>query len=130
MCPALHIVQITFSADGTKLVVACEGEPSTQDTSGSDPNTGANPSGAMAIISLSWGITGLPSIVGTKLLDFQTYFDNLTAGQFSTLLATGLRLDPRVIGKERAAIDIEPEYVALSDDGLRAYVTLQVRDIS
>ncbi len=46
--------------------------------------------------------------------------------QYADLLKKGLRIDPRVGGKARAGADIEPEYMALSDDGRRAYVTLQV----
>ena len=121
--------QITFSADGKKLYLACEGEPSTQDTLGSDPNTGANPSGTVDIVNVSWNSTGIPTITGTKSLNFQTYIDSLTDTQYTDLLAKGMKIDPRVTdGKSRAAIDIEPEYIALSDDGLTAYVTLQVRN--
>jgi hypothetical protein len=114
-----------FSADGMKLYLACEGEPSTQETLGSDPNTGANPSGTLDIVNLTWNSTSYPTIMGTKSLNFQTYIDSLTDTQYKNLLARGMKIDPRV-NKSRAAVDIEPEYIALSDDGLTAYVTLQV----
>ncbi len=125
--PSTRPSQITFSADGMKLIVACEGEPSTQDLLGSDPNTGSNPSGAVAVVSVTWNMmTGLPSLSGVNLLDFQAYFDKLSTSEYAKLLDNGLKIDPRVNGKERAAVDIEPEYIALSDDGMKAYVTLQV----
>ena len=120
--------QITFSADGKKLYVACEGEPDSQEdkTSGSDPNKGANPSGHFDIVNVFWNSTGFPQITGTKSLNFQTYIDSLNETQYTNLLK-GIKIDPRVTGGKRmAAKDIEPEYIALSDDGLTAYVTLQV----
>jgi hypothetical protein len=77
------------------------------------------------IVTLSWNSTGYPTIMGTKSLDFQSYIDNLTNTQYTNLLAGGMKIDPRV-NKSRAAVDIEPEYIALSDDRMTAYVTLQV----
>ena len=57
----------------------------------------------------------------------QSYFDTLTTDQYKALLSRGFKTDPRVKGGQgRIGVDIEPEYIALSDDGLTAYVTLQV----
>lgn len=54
----------------------------------------------------------------------QEYIDRLSSAQYAALLEAGLRIDPRV-PKSRAATDIEPEFMALSDDGKSLYVTLQ-----
>ena len=119
---------VTFSSDGKKLYVACEGEPSSQEVVGSDPNSGANPSGAFVIVTVAWeSRTGQPSISNSKILQLQSYIDGLTTTQYAKLLADGFRVDPRLVdGQAGAGKDVEPEYIALSDDGRSAYVTLQV----
>ena len=57
----------------------------------------------------------------------QAYVDSLSAPQYQALLDAGLRVDPRLGGQAKAGLDLEPSFIALSDDGLSAYVTLQVR---
>lgn len=49
------------------------------------------------------------------MLRFQTYIDSLSVAAYNTLLSKGLMIDPRLT-KATAAKDIEPEYIALSDD--------------
>ncbi|GLI71211.1 hypothetical protein VaNZ11_016331 [Volvox africanus] len=125
---------IKWSKDGSRIVVACEGEPTTQEIPGSDPEVDPNPSGAIAIATVniaSYTPSGADRPVANfsfsiKLLDFQTYIDSLSTLAYNNLLDKGLRIDPRLT-KVTAAKDIEPEYVTLHSDPdvLLAYVTLQ-----
>ncbi len=45
---------LRWTPDGKRLVVACEGEPATQATAGSDPRVEPNPVGAIGIVAVSW----------------------------------------------------------------------------
>lgn len=95
---------LTFSPDGTKLLVANEGEPNSYGESDS-----VDPEGSISIIDLSSGT------VATA--DF-TAFNGLK----DDLIAQGVRLyGPGAT----VAQDFEPEYITVSDDGTTAYVTLQ-----
>lgn len=89
---------LTFTPDGQRVVIANEGEPGATD-----------PLGMVSIIDLS---AGVGSSVVTNL-DF-THFTTAT-------------LDPavRIFPGKTVAEDVEPEYVAISPDGLTAWVTLQ-----
>ncbi|GIL80117.1 hypothetical protein Vretimale_12940 [Volvox reticuliferus] len=125
---------IQWSKDGSRIVVACEGEPTTQEILGSDPEIEPNPSGAIAIANVtisSYTPAGADRPVANfsfaiKLLDFQVYIDSLTTLAYNNLLDRGLRIDPRLT-KVTAAKDIEPEYITLHSDPnvLLAYVTVQ-----
>ncbi|ESA36976.1 endonuclease exonuclease phosphatase [Leptolyngbya sp. Heron Island J] len=94
---------LTFTPDGTKILVANEGEP----------DAGIDPDGSISIIDLSGGINNLTSS-DVSTADF-TGFDA------DTLRAAGVRIFP---GKS-AAEDLEPEYIAVSEDNSTAFVTLQ-----
>lgn len=116
---------IKWRSDGSKIYVACEGEPASQEDAdtGSDPNDGPNPEGYFGIVSVSY--TGMvPSLSSTKLLSIQDTIDALSDKEYKQLLKAGFRVDPRV-SKKNAAIDIEPEYIALDADEKKAFVTLQ-----
>lgn len=92
---------VMFSPDGKYLVVANEGEPS------SDYLT--DPDGSISIIEVSSGVV---STLG---------FDSFNS-QLSGLEENGFR----VFGPNASlAQDVEPEYVAISDDSKTAWVTLQ-----
>ena len=93
---------LTFTPDGGKILVANEGQPT--DT--------ADPQGSISIIDLSAGVDNAT----VQTLDF-TSFD---ADQ-ADLEAAGLRIFP---GKTLSE-DVEPEYIAVSEDGLTAFVALQ-----
>ncbi|HAX80913.1 MAG TPA: hypothetical protein DCY88_35020, partial [Cyanobacteria bacterium UBA11372] len=95
---------LTFTPDGSKVLVANEGEPGTID-----------PDGSVSIIDLSGGVNNLTQ-ANVATADF-TSFNGLEA----QLRADGVRIVP---GKT-AAQDFEPEYIAVSPDGQTAYVTLQ-----
>lgn len=89
---------VTFTPDGTKILVANEGEP-TDD---------ADPVGSVTVIDL-------PQAVVTTL-GFETFEEQTTE-----LVSAGLRLFP---GKS-VTEDLEPEYIAVSSDSSTAYVALQ-----
>lgn len=91
---------LTFTPDGRKILVANEGEPS----------NGIDPNGSVSIIDL----TGPAPVVSE--VSFTSF-----NGQEAALRAEGVRIFPGVA----AAADFEPEYIAVSPDGSRAFVTLQ-----
>lgn len=93
---------VTFSPDGTTVLVSNEGEP-TDDYS-------SDPEGSVSVIDVSSGFPG----------------SEATAG-FSGFSASSLRSDGvRIFGPDAsAAQDLEPEYVAVAPDNQTAYVTLQ-----
>lgn len=102
---------LTFTPDGTRVVVANEAEPSSYNQPGS-----VDPLGTVSIINVTLG-TGTITIDSTVTVDFSSF-----NGQEGTLRAQGIRLfGPNAT----AAQDFEPEYVAISPDSARAYVTLQ-----
>ena len=96
--------QIVFTADGTKLLVANEGEQFTN---------ALNPVGSVSILDLSGGAAAasVSATVGFEALD----------GSEAALRAKGLAI---TAGKAASA-DIEPEYITLSPDNRYAFVTLQ-----
>lgn len=96
--------QVTFSPDGRKLLVANEGET---------VSAANNPAGSVSIIDLSDGAAAA-TVVNT--IGFSAL-----SGNELPLAQRGLALFPG----QSAGADIEPEYIAVSPDGARAYVTLQ-----
>lgn len=99
---------ITFSPDGTKVVTANEGEPNDAYT--------VDPEGTISIIDISGGIGNLTQSNVTTL-NFNS-FDS----QVAALTATGLR---KVRTNNTLSQDLEPEYVTISSDSQKAWVTLQ-----
>lgn len=96
---------LVFTADGNKVLVANEGEPS------DDYLT--DPAGSISIIDLSAGLGS--AVVNTA--DFSS-FDGMEA----SLRAQGIR----IFGPNASASkDFEPEYIALSPDRETAWATLQ-----
>ncbi len=96
--------QVVFTRDGTKLLVANEGEQA---------SASSNPVGGVSIIDVANG--GASATVVTTV-----GFEGLN-GSEAALRAQGLALSPNV----SASADIEPEYIAISPDNRFAYVTLQ-----
>lgn len=90
---------LTFTADGTKILVANEGEPGAID-----------PEGSVSVITL-----GSPSSV-------QTAGFSVFNAQRAALVESGVRIFPSAAS---VAQDLEPEYIAISPDGTKAWVTLQ-----
>ena len=98
---------IAFTPDGTRLVVACEGEPNELYT--------VDPEGTIAVVAIDATNPGASTVstVGFSSLN----------GREAELRALGIRIS----GKPgtTAAQDLEPEYVSISSDGSKAYVTFQ-----
>lgn len=97
---------VTFTPDGSRVLVANEGEP--------DDDYAIDPDGSISIIDLTSGITSLSA----------TDVETATFRRFSRdqLLDNGVR----IFGPGASVTqDLEPEYIAITDDGQTAYVTLQ-----
>jgi len=96
---------VTFTADGTKVLVANEGEPSDDYT--------VDPQGSVSIIDLAGGVEN--ATVSTA--DFTAFDDRA-----EELRAKGVR----IFGPNASVSqDLEPEYIAVSPDGNTAFVALQ-----
>lgn len=96
---------VTFGPRGDTLVTANEGEP--------NDDYSIDPEGSLTVVNLR----------GRKPVVRQVSFSGFNAPeQRAELIAKGVRL----FGPNAStAQDLEPEYVAIDDSGLRAYVTLQ-----
>lgn len=96
---------VTFIPDGTKVLVANEGEPDEDDPM-------INPEGSISIIDISDGVES----ASVTTADFTAY-----NGQEKELQGRGVRIFPG----ETFANDVEPEYITVSPDGTQAFVSLQ-----
>ena len=97
---------LTFTPDGSKVLVANEGEPNAAYT--------IDPIGSVSIIDVSGGIAGLVQ-------------GNVTTLDF-TAFNSPFVLDPsiRVFGPgATVAMDFEPEYITVSENSQTAWITLQ-----
>lgn len=93
---------VVYSPDGRYIITANEGEPSADYTN--------DPEGTVSIIDVNNNYT-------VKTINFASM-----AGQLTALAAKGFR----IFGPGKDFVkDIEPEYVAVSDDSKTAWVTLQ-----
>ncbi|MCF8408470.1 MAG: choice-of-anchor I family protein [Crocinitomicaceae bacterium] len=99
---------ITFNKTFTKILTANEGEP--------DGTYANDPVGSVSIIDLTPGYASLTNSNVTNV-GFTAY-----NGQETTLRAQGIRVFST---SASVAQDFEPEYIAISDDNTKAYVTLQ-----
>ncbi len=96
---------LTFTPDGTRVLVANEGEPSEDYL--------VDPEGSVSIIDLSNGILNL----SVTTADFSAFNDDI-----EELQAAGVR----IFGPgATVAQDLEPEFIATSSDSTTAYVALQ-----
>ncbi len=104
---------LTFTPDGQYLLVANEGEPSGYTAGFADPE------GTVSIIRMPF----LPvQVKQLKDSDVRTAGFTRFNGQEAALRAQGIRIyGPGAA----AATDFEPEYIAVSPDSRKAYVTLQ-----
>ncbi len=99
---------LTFTSDGTKVLVANEGEPN--DDYSNDPE------GSVSIIDISGGVNSLTQ-ADVSTADFTAFI-----GREEELRSRGVR----IYGPEsNAAQDLEPEFIAPSADNNTAFVTLQ-----
>lgn len=99
---------ITFNQNNTKLLTANEGEP--------NATYSVDPEGSVSVIDISGGIAALTQANVTTIP--LTQFN----GQEVALRAQGIRI---FTSSASVAQDLEPEYIAISSDNSKAYVTLQ-----
>ncbi len=99
---------ITFSPDGTKVMTANEGQPNS--------DYSIDPEGSVSVINIAGGIASLTQANVTTLL-FTAY-----NSQEATLIASGVR---KLKATSTMSQDFEPEYITISADSQKAWVTLQ-----
>ncbi|SKB58797.1 Por secretion system C-terminal sorting domain-containing protein [Soonwooa buanensis] len=99
---------VTFTHDGTKILTANEGEPNN--------DYSVDPEGSISIIDISNGIANLTQNQ-VKTLGFTQY-----NSQETQLLASGIR---KVKSTSTLSQDFEPEYISISEDSKKAFVSLQ-----
>jgi hypothetical protein len=96
---------LIFTPDGTKVLVANEGEPNSYGMTNS-----VDPEGSVSLINLAGGVASA----------------TVTTAGFASF--NGMALDPsiRIFGPgATVAQDLEPEFIAVSPDSSTAWVTLQ-----
>ncbi len=99
---------VTFTPDGTNVLVANEGEPSDDYT--------VDPEGSISIIEVD------PATIGTIAPTINTADFTSFNTQIDTLRNDGVR----IFGPNASvAEDLEPEYITVTPDNQTAYVTLQ-----
>jgi hypothetical protein len=98
---------LTFTSDGLKVLVANEGEP--------DADYLMDPLGSVTIVDLSAGVGAATTIQ----VNFETYNNRKMS-----LINKGIRIFGNN-GLQTTSQDLEPEYIALSDNDSLAYVTCQ-----
>ncbi|HEY0977323.1 MAG TPA: choice-of-anchor I family protein, partial [Flavobacteriales bacterium] len=95
---------VTVTPDGTKVLVANEGEPNDSYT--------IDPVGSISIIDISGGLAGVTG-ANVTTLDFSAYTPAMLPGV-------------RIFGQGASvAQDMEPEYITVSDDSQKAFVVFQ-----
>jgi 2',3'-cyclic-nucleotide 2'-phosphodiesterase (5'-nucleotidase family) len=107
---------MVFSKDGKKVLVANEGEPL---------DYVSDPEGSVSIIDISNGLSSLTNS-NVKIADFKA-FNNVAID--SKIKITGKLVDSAtkssVVRNSTVAEDLEPEYIAISEDSRTAWVTCQ-----
>lgn len=99
---------VTFTPDGTKVMTANEGQP--------NANYSIDPEGSVSVINISGGIASLTQANVTTLL-FTAY-----NAQEAALIASGVR---KLKATSTMSQDFEPEYITISTDSQKAWVSLQ-----
>ncbi len=103
---------LTFTPDGTRLLVANEGEPSN-----GYGGTTVDPEGSISIINVSFPSVGAVTLGAVSTAGFTSF-----NSQINALRASGVR----IFGPgATVAQDLEPEFIAISADSTKAYITLQ-----
>jgi uncharacterized protein len=99
---------LTFTPDGTKVLVANEGEPNSY----GQPNS-FDPEGSVSVINIAAGVASA-TVQNATFTSFNS--------QIASLKAAGVRITGP---GSTVAQDLEPEYIAVAPDGLTARITLQ-----
>lgn len=98
---------LTFTPDGTRVLVANEGEPNSYNRPDS-----IDPEGSVSIINIT-DINNL-SVINAGFTQFNSQIDQLRAAGV------------RIFGPNATvAQDLEPEYITVSEDSTKAWVSLQ-----
>jgi DNA-binding beta-propeller fold protein YncE len=106
---------LTFTPDGRHLLVANEGEPNSYGTA-----TSVDPEGSVSVIAIS-GLSATATATSLQRTVFTADFRSYNT-QAATLRAAGVR----IFGPgATVAQDLEPEYIAVSADSTKAWITLQ-----
>ncbi|MEM6455166.1 MAG: choice-of-anchor I family protein [Acidobacteriota bacterium] len=99
---------LTFTPDGTKILVANEGEPLDY----CDAGLAADPEGSISIITIE-GLSGGAPVTSVQAADFSAFNGTIDPGV-------------RIFGPgATVAQDLEPEFIAVAPDGQTAWITLQ-----
>jgi hypothetical protein len=106
---------IVFTPDGSKLLVANEGEPNVGYT--------IDPEGSVSIINLSVGAANLTQ-ANVQTADF-TSFDAPAVIDSRIRIFGRIQSGGTFLRNSTVAEDMEPEYITISDDGSTAWVTCQ-----
>ena len=110
-----HPDMVTFTPDGAKILVANEGEAALSVDEGGIAGLTGDAAGSVSVINLA-GVVSNAQVAG------------LTNAAVTTVGLGGLNLTGLRINPSNAATpynDLEPEYIAVSADGSKAFVTLQ-----
>ena len=99
---------ITFNKAGTKVYTANEGEPNAAYTN--------DPDGSISVVNISGGVSSITQANVSHIV-FTGY-----NGNEANLRAQGIRIYGL---NANASKDFEPEYITISDDDTKAWVTLQ-----
>lgn len=98
---------LTFTKDGSKVLVANEGEPNTEYT--------IDPEGSISVIDLSNGVSNASS----TSITFESYNDKKVHLQNKGIRIFGNN------GNATVAQDLEPEYITVTPNGKLAYISCQ-----
>ncbi|MBO9703435.1 MAG: choice-of-anchor I family protein [Sporocytophaga sp.] len=99
---------VCFTPDGNKVLIANEGQPNN--------SYSIDPEGSVSVIDVSKGLNSI-SQTNVTTLDFTKFNENEGA-----LIAAGIR---KGSVKSTLSQDLEPEYITVSSDSKKAWVTLQ-----
>lgn len=108
---------VTFTPDGSKVIVAIEGEP--------NDDYSIDPEGQIALISINWTgnalTTALTTITFTDFNTEGTRYSELPLDKMILDGYSGVTAD----NKATVAQSFEPEYITVNDASSKAYITLQ-----
>ncbi|WP_372756562.1 choice-of-anchor I family protein [Mariniflexile sp.] len=99
---------LTFTPDGTKILVANEGQPNS--------NYSIDPEGNISVIDVTAGFGNI----------IQNHVTNINFNSFDSQIASLKAAGVRIFGPgATVSQDLEPEYITVSNDSKTAWVTLQ-----